>query len=116
MRIVVAPKRAPLHATQPPRNLFERTIERDVLPCTGFVVLAYGALCRGLLSGQISAATRFSGDDLRRTDPKFRQPRLAQYLVTVAELDRFARANYGKTVLALAIMAPPGAPDARAVA
>jgi aryl-alcohol dehydrogenase-like predicted oxidoreductase len=97
---------APLHATQPPYNLFERAIDDDVLPYarkTGLVVLAYGALCRGLLSGRISATTEFSGDDLRRTDPKFRQPRLGQYLAAVVELDRFAQVNYGKTVLALAI-------------
>ena len=36
-------------------------------------VLAYGALCRGLLSGKIDENTRFEGDDLRKTDPKFRQ-------------------------------------------
>ena len=97
---------APLHATQPPYNLFERAIDADVLPYarkTGLVVLAYGALCRGLLSGRMSAATHFAGDDLRRTDPKFQQPRLAQYLAAVAELDRFARVNYGKSVLALAV-------------
>jgi aryl-alcohol dehydrogenase-like predicted oxidoreductase len=97
---------APLQATQPPYNLFERAIEADVLPYarkTGLAVLAYGALCRGLLSGRISAARQFSGDDLRRSDPKFRQPRLGQYLAAVAELDRFARLNYGKTVLALAV-------------
>jgi aryl-alcohol dehydrogenase-like predicted oxidoreductase len=40
---------------------------------------------------------------LRRDDPKFRQPRRAQYLAAVAELDRLARANYGKSVLALAV-------------
>jgi aryl-alcohol dehydrogenase-like predicted oxidoreductase len=97
---------APLHATQPPYNLFERGIDADVLPYArkaGLVVLAYGALCRGLLSGRISAATQFSGDDLRRGDPKFRQPRRSQYLAAVAELDRFARVNYGKSVLALAV-------------
>ena len=97
---------APLHATQPPYNLFERAIDADVLPYarkSGLVVLAYGALCRGLLSGRISAATQFSGDDLRRGDPKFRQPRRGQYLAAVAELDRFARVNYAKSVLALAV-------------
>jgi aryl-alcohol dehydrogenase-like predicted oxidoreductase len=97
---------APLHATQPPYNLFERAIDADVLPYArkaGLVVLAYGALCRGLLSGRISATTQFSGDDLRRGDPKFRQPRRGQYLAAVAELDRFARVNYAKSVLALAV-------------
>ena len=43
-------KGAPLAAIQPPYNLFEREIEKDVLPYAeenGLVVLAYGALCRG---------------------------------------------------------------------
>jgi aryl-alcohol dehydrogenase-like predicted oxidoreductase len=97
---------APLATTQPPYNLFERAIEADVLPHakeTGLVVLAYGALCRGLLSGRMSPKTLFAGDDLRRTDPKFQPPRFEQYLMAVAELDRFARANFGKSVLALAV-------------
>src|ERR1700722_8728583 len=41
---------APLHAVQPPYNLFERDAEADVLPYAqrnGLTVLAYGALCRG---------------------------------------------------------------------
>src|SRR5438309_4689612 len=46
---------------------------------------------------------RFEGDDLRRTDPKFQQPRLAQYLAAARRLDDFARDNYGKSVLALAV-------------
>ena len=64
---------APLHTAQPPYNLFERAIEADVLPyCSEkrIATLAYGALCRGLLSGRMNAATQFSGDDLRRNDPK----------------------------------------------
>lgn len=97
---------APLRTTQPPYNLFERQIERDVLPYatqTGLVLLAYGSLCRGLLSGKMNAATRFQGDDLRRVDPKFQPPRFEQYLGAVAELDRFAQARFGKNVLALAV-------------
>jgi aryl-alcohol dehydrogenase-like predicted oxidoreductase len=97
---------APLHATQPPYSLFERAIEADVLPHagkTGLTVLAYGALCRGLLSGKMTAATRFEGDDLRRNDPKFRQPRFQQYLAAAAELERFARERYGKSLLAFAV-------------
>jgi aryl-alcohol dehydrogenase-like predicted oxidoreductase len=97
---------APLRTTQPPYNLFEREIETGVLPYaqkTGLTVLAYGALCRGLLSGRMSAATRFDGDDLRRVDPKFQQPRFDQYLSAVVQLDRFAHANFGRNVLALAV-------------
>jgi len=99
-------KGAPLAAIQPPYNLFEREIEKDVLPYAeehGLAVLAYGALCRGLLTGKITAKTEFKGDDLRKVDPKFQKARLGYYLEAVARLDRFARERYGKSVLALAV-------------
>ena len=97
---------APLAADQPPYNMFERGIERDVLPYAkrnGIATLAYGALCRGLLAGTMTAKTKFTGDDLRRSDPKFQQPRFGQYLKAVAALDRFAQENYGKRVVHLAL-------------
>ena len=97
---------APLAADQPPYNMFEREIERDVLPYAkrnGIATLAYGALCRGLLTGTMTEKTKFSGDDLRRSDPKFQQPRFGQYLQAVAALDRFAQENYGKRVVHLAL-------------
>jgi aryl-alcohol dehydrogenase-like predicted oxidoreductase len=96
---------APLHTAQPPYNLFERGIERDVLPyCRDrtIALLAYGSLCRGLLSGSMSRSSRFTGDDLRKTDPKFRPPRFEQYLDAVEKLDAFARERYGKRVIHLA--------------
>jgi aryl-alcohol dehydrogenase-like predicted oxidoreductase len=97
---------APLHTDQPPYNLFERQIEQDVLPFAlqnGISTLTYGSLCRGLLSGRMKPDTRFAGDDLRKLDPKFQPPRYAQYLQAVERLDQFARENYGKRVLDLAI-------------
>jgi aryl-alcohol dehydrogenase-like predicted oxidoreductase len=97
---------APIHAVQPPLNLFEREAEQDVLPYAwrhDMAVLCYGALCRGLLSGKITAATGFKGDDLRRNDPKFQAPRFSQYLAAVSSLDRFAHERYGLNVLALAV-------------
>ncbi|VFT10371.1 oxidoreductase [Pseudomonas aeruginosa] len=51
----------------------------------------------------MNAETRFDGDDLRKSDPKFQQPRFAQYLAAVAQLEELARERYGKSVLALAI-------------
>jgi len=99
-------KVAPLHAAQPPFNLFERAIEQDVLPychARGLAVLAYGPLCRGLLSGRMSEWSRFNGDDLRRTDPKFRLPRFTQYLATVERLDRLAQERFGRRVIHLAL-------------
>jgi aryl-alcohol dehydrogenase-like predicted oxidoreductase len=97
---------APLHTAQPPYNLFERELEKEVLPyCQehAMAVLAYGPLCRGLLSGRMTAATRFTGDDLRRNDPKFQSPRFEQYLAAVKRLDQFAHKNYGKRVIHLAL-------------
>jgi len=97
---------APLHVVQSPYNVFERQIEADVLPYAqwqGLTVLAYGALCRGLLSGRMREDTRFTGDDLRRADPKFQAPRYGQYLKAVDALARLARERHGKSVLALAV-------------
>jgi aryl-alcohol dehydrogenase-like predicted oxidoreductase len=97
---------ARLATVQPPYNLFERAIERDVLPYAiqhGLTVLAYGALCRGLLSGRMDAHTTFTGDDLRKSDPKFQPPRFRQYLAAVGALQRFAQERHGKSVLALSI-------------
>lgn len=99
-------KIAPLASAQPPLNLFERQAEDDILPwCrkNGVATLTYGALCRGLLTGAIDRNTKFEGDDLRKSDPKFLPPRFAQYLGAVTLLDRFARERFGKGVLALAV-------------
>jgi aryl-alcohol dehydrogenase-like predicted oxidoreductase len=97
---------APVHAVQPPYNLFERAAEDATIPYAeskAMVVLAYGALCRGLLTGAITSETTFPTDDLRAKDPKFQQPRLRQYLSAVAELEDLAKSRYGKSVLALAV-------------
>jgi aryl-alcohol dehydrogenase-like predicted oxidoreductase len=96
---------APLHVLQPPYNLFERGIEADLLPyCRkhNIAMLGYGALCRGLLSGRMKADTVFEGDDLRRNDPKFVEPRFAQYRAAVSRLDRLAQ-RFGKRVIHLAV-------------
>lgn len=99
-------KVAPLHVLQPPYNLFERDIEKDILPyciSSGITTLGYGALCRGLLSGRIRPDTTFDGDDLRRVDPKFQPPRLAQYLEAVRQLDELASRRHGRRVIHLAV-------------
>lgn len=97
---------APLHSVQPPYNLFERQIEEALLPYAkkhGIAVLAYGSICRGLLSGRMKPDTRFEGDDLRQFDPKFRKLRFPQYLAAVSELDELAQQRHGRGVLELAV-------------
>ncbi|MFZ0368848.1 MAG: aldo/keto reductase [Halobacillus sp.] len=97
---------APIHTLQPPYNLFERDIEKDILPYVqehNMTTISYGSLCRGLLSGKMSSDREFEGDDLRNEDPKFQQPRFKQYLNAVQELDHLAQNRYGKRVLHLAL-------------
>jgi aryl-alcohol dehydrogenase-like predicted oxidoreductase len=98
---------APLHTIQPPYNLFEREIEREVLPYAfgrGITTLTYGALCRGLLSGSMRTDRQFADGDMRKTtDPKFQAPHFAEYLNATDKLDAFARKNFGKRAIHLAV-------------
>ena len=97
---------ATMDAVQSPYNLFERDIEADVLPYardTRLTLLSYGSLCRGLLSGRMSASSSFGGDDLRNVDPKFQGTRFRQYLGAVEQLKELARQRFGRSVLALAV-------------
>lgn len=97
---------APVHSNQPPYNLFEREIDKGILPyCerSGIAVLTYSSLCRSLLAGRLTTETPIPEGDIRREDPKFQQPRFGQYLRAVAELDAFAQKQYGKRVLHLAV-------------
>jgi len=99
-------KVAALHTVQPPYNLFERGAEKEVLPYArshGITAMTYSALCRGLLSGRMSENTQFSDDDVRRTDPKFQQPRYGEYLRAVKRLDELAQKRFGKHVINLAV-------------
>lgn len=99
-------RKAPLHTSQPPYNIFERAIEGDVIPyceSNGITMLFYGAICRGLLSGRMKPDTQFEGDDIRKIDPKFKEPRFGHYLEAVNRLDEYARDKYGKRVIHLAV-------------
>lgn len=96
---------APLSVVQPPYNLFERDIERDLLPFMiehDMVGLAYGPLCRGLLAGRMTKDTTFPKDDLRSGDPKFQKPRFDHYLAAVDGFRAIA-ARHDKSLMALAI-------------
>jgi aryl-alcohol dehydrogenase-like predicted oxidoreductase len=71
----------PLHASQPPLNLFERAAQRDVVPyCRkhDIAVLVWSALCRSLLTGKIRPDHTFPADDIRFAGPKFQPPRPAE--------------------------------------
>lgn len=98
-------KGAGIAANQLPYNLFERDIEKATLPfCQEhhIPIVAYGALCRGLLSGKMTAERKFTGDDLRRVDPKFQAPRFSHYLAAAKALEALA-ARLGHSLLGLAL-------------
>jgi aryl-alcohol dehydrogenase-like predicted oxidoreductase len=97
---------APIHVAQPPLNLFEREAEVDVLPyCREYRIatLTYGVLCRGLLSGRMGRETSFTGDDLRKDDPKFLAPRYPHYLEAARRLEALAQRRFGRGLLDLAV-------------
>ncbi|OSS41748.1 putative aldo/keto reductase [Desulfurella amilsii] len=99
-------KFVPLHSAQPPFNLYEQQSRKEILPyCyrNNIKTLLYGSLCRGLLSGRMKKDTQFEGDDLRKIDPKFQPGRFENYLKATEELDKFAKQNYNKSVIHLAI-------------
>ena len=95
-----------LHTVQPPYNLFERQIERDVLPYVrekNLSAFAYGPLCRGLLTGTMRPGHEVHRRRSRLSDPKFQPPRFVQYLNAVRQLDELAQKRYGKHVMDLAV-------------
>ncbi len=96
----------PVQTVQSPYNLFEREIEKDVVPwCreNEVAILGYSALCRGVLSGMVGLGTVFSKGDIRKVDPKFQLPRLNHYLAAVKKLDTFAREQFGKRIIHLSL-------------
>ncbi len=99
-------KGAPLHLCQPPYNLFEREIEKDVKGyChdNRIALMTYGALCRGMLSGKMRGDREFEGDDLRNMDPKFQEPRFSQYLDAAEKIKNLADDRYDKALLPFAV-------------
>ncbi len=94
-----------VHSLQPPYNMFERGVEREILPfCMDhdIATLGYGGLCRGLLTGKFTGDETFPKGDLRRVDPKFKPDRFKQYVNAVRELKEVA-SGYGKTVAQFAL-------------
>lgn len=97
---------------QPPFNLFNRGIEREVLPwCREqeVGVLVYGPLAHGLLSGRFDPDS-LSEDDWRRGHGPFRGEAGARNVEVVERLGEFAE-QHGHTVAQLAAawtLAQPG--------
>jgi aryl-alcohol dehydrogenase-like predicted oxidoreductase len=104
-QIMVCQHGGQVHSLQPPYNLFEREAENELLPfcqTNGIATMAYGGLCRGLLSGKFSGNETFPKGDLRRADPKFKPDRFMQYVKAVGELKKLA-GRYQKSMAQFAL-------------
>ncbi|WKA55004.1 aldo/keto reductase [Planococcus shixiaomingii] len=100
-------KIAPIHAIQPPYNLFEQEAEKDIFPYSqkhNATLFLYSSLCRGLLSGKMTRDREFREGDIRKdVDPKFQQPLFDQYLAAADKLAQFAQNAYGRPLIDLAV-------------
>ena len=88
-------KLAPVASLQPPYSMLRREVERELLPYCGeqrIGVVAYSPMGKGLLTGKFSQerAGSLEGNDHRRNDPNFSQPRLAVHLELVEGLRHIA--------------------------
>ena len=91
---------------QPPYHLFRRDIEASILPYTrahDIGVLVYGPLAHGLLSGAMSADTKFAPGDWRAKSDVFKGDLYRRNLRIVDALARFAQLELGTTVSRLAV-------------
>ncbi|MGP4021579.1 aldo/keto reductase [Saccharopolyspora sp. 5N708] len=103
----------PVEALQPPYHLFQREIEREILPYArqhDIGVLAYSPLASGLLTGRLTPDTTFEPSDWRSQASAFQGEALRRNLAVVNRLAEFAEAR-GHSISQLAIawvLAQPG--------
>jgi aryl-alcohol dehydrogenase-like predicted oxidoreductase len=96
----------PVETLQPPYHLFRRDIEASALPYTrayDIGVLVYGPLAHGLLSGAMTAETKFPPGDWRAKSDVFKGELYRRNLRVVDALARFAELELGTTVSRLAV-------------
>lgn len=103
----------PVETLQPPYHLFRRDIEAGVLPYASehdIGVLVYGPLAHGLLTGAMSAETKFAEDDWRATSPLFTDDEtFRRNLEVVGELNGLAQArgcSIGQLAIAWTLASP----------
>jgi aryl-alcohol dehydrogenase-like predicted oxidoreductase len=95
----------PVSVLQTEYSLFERTLERDVLPLLrelGIGLVPYSPLGRGFLTSAIKPGPEWPEGDWRRIDPRWQGEHYARNAAAVAQLGDLA-AGHGITVAQLAL-------------
>ena len=95
----------PISAVQTEYSLWERGIEREILPVCrelGITLVAYSPLGRAFLTGAIRDVAVLSADDFRRTIPRFEPENLANNLRIIHALESCAR-RHGATPSQIAL-------------
>jgi methylglyoxal reductase len=101
-----------LDAIQEEYSMVKRGIERTLLPVClrdGISVLSYSSLALGLLSGRIGPERVFSGDDLRRDNPRFsiaNREKVARLMARIAPIAAAHEATPAQIVIAWTIRQP----------
>ncbi|GAA4632057.1 aldo/keto reductase [Actinoallomurus vinaceus] len=83
----------PISAVQTEYSLWERHVEKDILPTLrdlGAALVAYSPLGRGLLTGAVRSTTRYDSGDFRATAPRYNGDNLKANLTIVEAITRLA--------------------------
>ena len=100
-------KYCPLHSLQPPYSMFDRKIEKDIVPfCmeNNIAIITYAPLYSGILTGKFFFDNIPVPDDTNRKMKKkdFQEPRLSINKATLSQLKAIA-SQYKKTLTHLVI-------------
>jgi methylglyoxal reductase len=101
-----------LDAIQEQYSMVHRDIEAELVPLClahGVSILSYSSLALGLLTGKIGPDRQFSGDDLRKADPRFsveNRRRAAAFAEELAPMAKTHGAGLAELVIAWTLSQP----------
>ena len=101
-----------LEALQEEYSMLKRDIESTLLPICrdhGVSTLSYSSLGLGLLAGKIGPERAFSGDDLRKDNPRFsvaNRKKVARFLTSIAPIGEAHDATPAQIIIAWTLQQP----------
>jgi aryl-alcohol dehydrogenase-like predicted oxidoreductase len=95
----------PVSVLQTEYSIFERAVEKEILPTTrelGIGFVAYSPLGRGFLTSEVKPAAEYAEDDMRSWDERWQPGNYEQNVAAIERLTELARGK-GATVTQLAL-------------